>query len=70
MKESHIRKIVLITHAKILDPTTHYLELIKAYQGEILSSHKCDEGFVCLVYFPYLEMIYMPSILDEIGCCD
>jgi hypothetical protein len=70
MKQSQIRKVVFVTEAKILDETTHYLDLIEAYKGQVLSTHPCDEGFVALIYFPNEEMVYMPSTLDEAGCVD
>lgn len=50
MKHQEIRRVVFITDAADLNQQSDFLDYLKQNKGTLLSSHKCDEGFVCLVH--------------------
>lgn len=65
MKQSEIRKVVFITDSENLEEHPDYLEYIKTNHGEILSTQKCEEGFVCLVYFSHSEIVELDTISSQ-----
>lgn len=61
MKHSDIRRVVFITDTEKLEDQPDFVQYIKENNGVMLSAHKCEEGFVCLVSFEGCDLV----VLDE-----
>lgn len=57
MKQYEIRRVVFVTNSLELTDQPDYVDYIKSSGGNILSTQKCEEGFVCLIHFPQTDVI-------------
>lgn len=69
MQHQNIRRVVFITESEELDSQEDFIQYIQDNKGSMLSSHKCEEGFVCLVHFEepseFIELAEGPESVEQ-----